>query len=209
MKAVFCITVLVFGILVAYPFNASAENYQQVLPTDKGTIKVGISTLPEKLSPGNSAKLRIDFLNGQTSIIQEHIDYIVTMTKDKKIVFGPIPLSHTSIGTITIPVVFKEKGEYKIIVDVQGILFQPIPSEKTTFSIMVGDSGLPASSSQSSTKSLTKSEPKTSDSDKNANSKTVDKVKTDAKTTKKTDAKTKKTDSKSTKKTKLKQSTKQ
>ncbi|MBM2851587.1 MAG: hypothetical protein HW420_134 [Candidatus Nitrosotenuis sp.] len=210
MKAVFCITVLVFGILVAYPFNASAENYQQVLPTDKGTIKVGISTLPEKLSPGNSAKLKIDFLNGQTSAIQEHIDYTVAVTKDGSAVFGPIPLSHTSIGTITIPVVFKEKGEYKIIVDVQGILFQPIPSEKTTFSIMVGESGLPAGSSQSPIKSSTKSsEPKTSDSDKNTNSKTVDKVKTDAKTTKKTDTKTKKTDSKSTKKTKLKQNTKQ
>lgn len=209
MKAVFCITVLVFGILVAYPFNASAENYQQVLSTDKGTLKVGISTLPEKLSPGNSAKLKIDFLNGQTSAIQEHIDYIVTMTKNGKAVFGPIPLSHTSVGTITIPVEFKEKGEYKVIVDVQGILFQPIPSEKTTFSIMVGESGLPAGSSQSSIKSSTKSEPKTSGSDKNTNSKTVDKVKTDAKITKKTDTKTKKTDSKSTKKTKPKQNTKQ
>jgi hypothetical protein len=208
MKAVFCIAVLVFGILVAYPFNASAENYQQVLPTDKGTIKVGISTLPEKLSPGNSAKLKIDFLNGKTSAIQEHIDYIVTVTKGGKAVFGPIPLSHTSIGTITIPVEFKENGEYKIIVDVQGILFQPIPSEKTTFSIMVGESGSPSSatSSISPTKS---SEPKTSDSNKNTNSKTVDKVKTDAKTTKKTDTKAKKTDSKSTKKTKLKQNTKQ
>lgn len=212
MKAVFCITVLVFGILVAYPFNAYAENYQQVLSTDKGTLKVGISTLPEKLSPGNSAKLKIDFLNGQTSAIQEHIDYTVAVTKDGSAVFGPIPLSHTSIGTITILVEFKEKGEYKIIVDVQGILFQPIPSEKTTFSIMVGESGLPAGSSQSSIKSSTTtkpSEPKTSDSDKNTNSKTVDKVKTDAKVTKKTDTKTKKTDSKSTKKTKPKQNTKQ
>jgi len=210
MKAVFCIVVLVFGTLVA-PFDAFAESYSQVLPTDKGTVKVGISTIPEKLSPGDFAKLKIDFLNGQTGTIQEHIDYTTTVTKDGKAVFGPIPLTHTSPGTVTIPVEFKEKGEYKIIVDVQGILFQPIPSEKATFSVMIGGSDLQTSQSSStkSPSSTTKSsEAKMSDS-KNTDSKTsADKIKSDTKA-KKTDTKAKKTDAKAIKNTKPKQNTKQ
>lgn len=136
MKAVFCIAVLVFGMFAQS--GAFAESHLQVLPTDKGTVKVGILTIPEKLSPGGLAKLKIDFLTPKSGAPQEHIDYTVSVTRDGKATFGPIPLTHTSTGTVTIPVEFKEKGEYKIIVDVQGVLFQPIPSEKATFSVMVG-----------------------------------------------------------------------
>ena len=196
MKAVFCICVLVFGILVA-PFNAFAE--MQVLPTNKGTVKVGLSTIPENPAPG-AINLKIDFLNPQSSAIQEHIDYTVTVTTNGKAVFGPIPLTHTSIGTVTIPVDLKEKGEYKIIVDVQGVLFQPIPSEKATFSLMVGQDSS-ASSAQPSTKSSTAKstdstksvETKPTVPDKNANSATGKiSVKTDAsKTDSKTNAKAK------------------
>ena len=139
MRAVFCICVLVFGVLVA-PFNSFAE--MQVLPTDKGTVKVGLSTVPQTPAPG-ATKLKIDFLNPKTGATQDHIDYIITVTKDGKSVFGPIPLTHTSIGTVTIPVELKEKGEYKVTVDVQGVLFVPT-SEKATFGIMVGKSGVPA-----------------------------------------------------------------
>lgn len=225
MKAVFCITVLVFGMLVA-PFSTFAE--MKVLPTDKGTVKVGISTIPEKPAPG-TIKLKIDFLNPQTGAIQDHIDYVVTVTKDGKAVFGPIPLTHTSIGTVTIPVEIKEKGEYKITVDVEGVLFIPT-SEKATFSVMVGQAEHNAISDQPSTKpsSPTKSpEAKMPDSGKSANSGSTGKAiikadktkKTDTKTTK-TDTKTdstakktntaaKKTDSKSVKKTIPKQNTKQ
>lgn len=136
MKAVFCIAVLVFGMLVA-PLNSFAE--VQVLPTDKGTVKVGLSTDPANPSPG-AMTLKIDFLNPQSGAIQEHIDYVVTISKDGKAVFGPIPLTHTSVGAVKIPVELKEKGEYKVTVDVEGILFVPT-SEKVTFSLMVGQSG--------------------------------------------------------------------
>lgn len=187
MKAVFCITVLVFGMLAQ---SAFAESSLQVLPTDKGTVKVGISTIPEKLSPGNSAKLKVDFLNPKSGATQEHIDYTVSVTKDGKATFGPIPLTHTSTGTVTIPVEFKEKGEYKITVDVQGVLFQPIPSEKAAFSVMVGQSA-PSTPAAKPTQAKT---------DAKAPAKTMEKppAKSDAKKTDKaakTDAKPK-TDSK-------------
>jgi len=191
MRAAFCICVLVLGVLVA-PLNSFAET--QVLPTDKGTVKVGLSTVPETPAPG-AIKLKIDFLNPKTGTTQDHIDYIITVTKDGKSVFGPIPLTHTSIGTVTIPVELKEKGEYKVTVDVQGVLFVPT-SEKATFSVMVGKSGTPATPPAKSD-SAKQSDAKASD--KNAKSGTAGKVpvKID---TKKTDAKTTKPDSKSTKK---------
>lgn len=130
------ILVLVFGIFTS-PLLASAQTYQQVVSTDMGTLKVGISTEPASPKAGESSKLKIDFLNPKTNSIQEHIDYTVTVTNAGGAIFGPIPLTHTSIGTATIPVQFKD-GENKVTIDIQGILFRPIPSEKATFSITLG-----------------------------------------------------------------------
>ena len=110
----------------------------QQLPTDKGILLVNIATEPEKPIPDEQTKLKIDFVNPQTNLIQEHIDYTVLVTNAGGSVFGPIPLTHTSIGTITIPIQFKD-GDNKVVVDIQGILFQPIPSEKASFSIALGD----------------------------------------------------------------------
>jgi thiol:disulfide interchange protein len=126
--------ILVLGMLVAHPLLASG----QTAATDKGTLKVSISTDPKTPMPKGQTKIKIDFVNPQTNAIQEHIDYTVSIAKDAKSVFGPIPLTHTSPGTVTIPVAFKENGKYQVTVDVQGILFQPIPSEKAVITLNVG-----------------------------------------------------------------------
>ena len=127
------VLILFFGI-VASPLLASGQ-----VATDKGTLKVSISTDPKIPKPTGQTKLKIDFLNPKTNAIQEHIDYTVSVTKGGKSVFGPIPLTHTSLGTVTIQVQFKENGEHQVIVDVQGILFLPIPSEKATITIKIGE----------------------------------------------------------------------
>lgn len=133
----FGIMVLVFGVIIS-PISTSAQTYQQTISTDAGTLKAGISTDPASPKSGEQSKLKIDFLNPQTNKIQEHIDYTVLVTNNGKSVFGPIPLTHTSLGTATIPIEFKD-GENKVVIDIQGILFRPIPSEKATFSITIGD----------------------------------------------------------------------
>lgn len=134
MKKIFVL--LLLPIFFSYAF---AQGSQQ-LPTEKGTLLVNISTEPIEPKPRQLAKLNIDFINPQTNAIQEHIDYRVTVTKEEAAVFGPIPLTHTSTGTVTIPVEFKESGEHKITIDVEGILFQPIPPESVTFTTMIGAS---------------------------------------------------------------------
>lgn len=180
--AILCITTLVLGIMSS-PFLASAQSHQQTATTDKGKLKVGISTEPRNPKPSDQTNLKIDFLNPQTGAIQEHIDYSISITKGGKPIFGPIPLTHTSLGTVTIPVSFKENGEHQIVVDVQGILFQPIPSEKATLLLKIGEQS-------SATKQDAKQDSKKAD-DK---SKKV--------TDKKSDAKKKKSDTKLPKKDK-------
>lgn len=140
MKAhlgIFGMMVLVMGIF-ASPLLASAQTHQQVVSTDIGTLKVGVSTEPASPKPGETSKMKIDFLNPQSGNIQEHIDYTVLVTNGGNAVFGPIPLTHTSLGSATIPVQFKD-GENKVVIEVQGILFRPIPTEKASFSITLGD----------------------------------------------------------------------
>ena len=101
------------------------------LPTEKGTLDVNISY--DDIQPDIQTKINIDFL--KSSLLQktqEHIDYTVTVTKDGQQVFGPIPLTHTSIGTVKIPIEFNQgEGVYKMEFEIEGILFQPLPTESS------------------------------------------------------------------------------
>ena len=121
--------------LVMYP--AFSQNYDQVLPSDIGTLNVGIATIPEDPLPGDIVKFKIDFINPKTEKIQEHIDYRFSVHKGGENIFGPIPLTHTSSGSVTIPVEIKEAGTYFALIEFEGILFQPIPVETVSFSIPI------------------------------------------------------------------------
>ena len=105
-----------------------AQSYQ-VLPSDKGILNVGISTIPEKPVPGEITKFKIDFINPKTEKIQEHVDYKFTLQRDGKNVFGPTDLIHTSVGSVLIPVLILDPGTYNATIELEGILFQPIPVE--------------------------------------------------------------------------------
>jgi len=113
-----------------------AQN-SEVLPTDQGTLNVGISTVPAKPAPGDVTKFKIDFINPKTEKIQEHIDYKFTLQRDGGNVFGPTNLIHTSEGSVTIPVTIIDPGTYFVLIEIEGILFQPIPSEFVSFSIPI------------------------------------------------------------------------
>lgn len=117
---------------------AFAQTNSQTLSTEKGTLDVKLSY--DDIMPGQETKLAIDFINPYTKKIQEHVDYTITVSKDGKAVFGPIPLTHTSIGSVKIPVEFINEGIYSVEFEIQGILFQPIPSEKVSFDVPVGKS---------------------------------------------------------------------
>jgi len=118
--------------------NESSE-YSQIVSTSDGTLDVGIYTIPAIPNTDEPTKLMISFLKPDTERIQLHLDYRVSVTKDGDYVFGPMSrLLHTSPGTITIPDHFSEFGSHIVLIEIEGILFQPLPLETATFTINVG-----------------------------------------------------------------------
>jgi len=125
--------VLLIPLLIIPAFAES-----QTLPTEKGTLDVKLSY--DEIEPNVQTKMNIDFINPQTKKIQEHVDYTVLVSKDGETVFGPIPLTHTSVGSVKIPIEFNlGEGVYTMIFEIEGILFQPIPKEMVSFDVAVGD----------------------------------------------------------------------
>ncbi len=131
----FLIALLLIPLLIIPAF---AQTNSQILHTEKGTLDVKLSY--DKIIPGQQTKLIIDFINPQTKLIQSHVDYKITVLKDGKNIFGPIPLTHTSVGSVKIPVEFVDEGIYSVEFGIEGILFQPIPLEKVSFDVAVGES---------------------------------------------------------------------
>ncbi len=125
-------------VLLLFPFlliPAFAES--QTLPTDKGTLDVKLTYEP--IEPNTQTKINIDFINPFTQKIQIHIDYTIAVSKDGETVFGPTQLIHTSEGSVKIPIEFNlGEGVYSMDIEVEGILFNPIPPETVSFDIIVG-----------------------------------------------------------------------
>jgi len=130
--------------MMIYP--AFAAEFDQIVSTSNGTIDVGIFTIPENPNITEPTKLKISFLKPGTEKIQEHVDYTIIVTKDGESIFGPIRLTHTSPGEITIPVQFSENGLHQIDIEVEGILFSPIPLETASLTINIGqeETSIPA-----------------------------------------------------------------
>ena len=116
----FLIALLIIPLLIVPVFAES-----QTLPTEKGTLDVKLTY--DEIDPNIQTKINIDFINPQTQKIQEHIDYTVSVLKDGETVFGPIPLTHTSVGSVKIPIEFNlGEGICTMNFNIEGILFQPI-----------------------------------------------------------------------------------
>ncbi len=142
---------LVLFLLPFLVIPAFAQVGSQTLPTEKGTLNVDFSTTPPEIQPGETVKLNIDFLNPNTEKVQEHIDYRITVIKDGVTKWGPIPLTHTSSGSVTIPIGnVPEEGKYSTLIEVEGILFQPIPLETVSFTFQVGEAAAETPTTQPS-----------------------------------------------------------
>ncbi|MFB5597953.1 MAG: hypothetical protein ACE5RJ_02920, partial [Nitrosopumilaceae archaeon] len=85
-----------------------------------------------------SLKMKIDFINPNTNEVQVHIDYTVLVVKDEKVIKS-IPFSHTSTGSLTIPIQVEDEGTYNALIGLEGIFFQPIPREEVSIDFTVGN----------------------------------------------------------------------
>jgi predicted secreted protein with PEFG-CTERM motif len=109
-----------------------------VKPTSAGTLSISFETNPATPNPGDQTELKISFLNKQNTV-QQHIDYKVSVMQGENQVFGT-QVTHTAEGSVSVPFQFQSAGTYQVTVEVQGILFQPIPPETASFTIVVGPS---------------------------------------------------------------------
>ena len=125
----------VLAIITCLTTPAFAE---QVKPTSAGTLNVGFSTDPAMPNPGEPTQIKINFINKQSNSTQVHIDYKISVMQGNEQVFG-IPITHTAEGVVSIPYQFQSAGTYQVTVDVEGVVFQPIPPETAVFTIDVGN----------------------------------------------------------------------
>ena len=132
MKTKYFVFLVVFAILV---IPAYADMI--VKPTSAGTINVGFTTDPATPNPGDATQIKLNFINKQTNALQPHVDYKIAVMQGGNQVFG-IPITHTAEGAVSIPFQFQTAGTYQVIVDIEGLVFQPIPPETATFDLNVG-----------------------------------------------------------------------
>ena len=127
-------------VVIAIPVGAAyAQANAQVVPTDKGTLDIDFALDPIEVSAGEPARMKIDFVDAGTGRIQAHIDYEITVSADGGgAPVKSIPLTHTSSGSVTIPIEFESDGPHTVQLGVRGILFQPIPLETASLGLTIG-----------------------------------------------------------------------
>lgn len=116
----------------------SIHAYSQTNPTEKNTLNVKLDTDPENPQPGKIIKLKIEFINPQTSTTQQHVDYTISIENNGNEMFGHIPLTHTSQGSVIILVTL-QNGKNNVQINIEGILFQLISTESVAFDVFVGE----------------------------------------------------------------------
>ncbi len=136
--------VLLSSLVIMTTLMAPVYADQVVKPTSGGTLNIGFETNPATPNSGDQTEMKISFINKKTNTLQPHIDYKVSVTQGDNHVFG-IPVTHVGADPtsgeglpVTIPVQFQSDGTYQVTVEVQGIVFQPIPPETATFTVVVG-----------------------------------------------------------------------
>jgi len=130
------------GLIVVFLLCASlipnVLAYSQENPTSGNTLSVKLETDPADPKASEKTKLNIEFIDPKTKQTQPHVDYTVKVENDGNTVFGPIQLTHTSIGSVSIPVTL-EDGKNIVQVNIEGVLFQPISKEVAEFEIVIGE----------------------------------------------------------------------
>jgi len=142
---VFVLITGIFGILLT---SSSAHAMTSAFTMNKATSS------PTPIIKGTQTNFIVSFEQKGANVVQPHIDYDVTITKDGKLVFQASALGggiikgtsktahpnqplHATTGIVTIPYTFQEQGDYIMNVTVYGILFNPIDPEYAQFPISV------------------------------------------------------------------------
>ena len=127
----------ILAVLLLVPLM-TVPAFAETLPTDIGSLDVEFTTMPESFAAGEEIRMNFNFINPVTQTTQIHIDYYVTVLEDGKEIFGPTNRLHTATGEIGIPIQFQRDGQYEVRAEVDGILWNNMPTETVSFSVAVG-----------------------------------------------------------------------
>lgn len=137
--AIICIlTFLAVPSLLLQSFAQTVSSLQ-IQSTNGGSIDIGFAISPVSPTPGGSTNLLISFINKSTHAVQQHIDYKVAVTEGSNQICGT-SVEHTAEGSVSVPCQLPDAATYQVVVEVDGILFQPIPPEAAAF-IVTYDGG--------------------------------------------------------------------
>jgi hypothetical protein len=137
-----------------------AESEKQYAFTDVGTYEVSMKTNPQSPQASKDTTLSFEVLTKPTRQPQAHVDYEVLISKNDQTVFSSGD-GHTHGGLAMVSYNFESSGEYTIMVLIKGIVFNPIPLEISTFSLVVGGIEGPSETKTESQTTMTESNTKT------------------------------------------------
>jgi uncharacterized membrane protein len=151
----FVLITSIFGILLTpsstYAITSAATMNKA---TSGGSLNVMVQPTPIPIVTGTQTNFTVSFEQKGGNVVQPHIDYDVTITKDGKRVFQASALGggivtgtsktahpnqplHATTGIVTMPYTFQKQGDYIMNVTVYGILFNPIDPEYAQFPFSV------------------------------------------------------------------------
>ena len=97
---------------------------------------------PDRFLSTNESQTRVllnfDFIKPSKNEIQEHVDYKIKILKNGFEVYGPTHITHSSSGSVSLPLMLNERQPYDVVIEVSGILFQQSSPQDASFSIMTG-----------------------------------------------------------------------
>jgi len=122
---------------------AQLEEKQKINSIKMSTLSVDVELLIDPIiQPNSEVNMQINFLAKVTERLMPHIDYVIIIKDNSDRIIDRFPqdpqsILHSTSGIVTMPYIFKSEGNYKIIIEIKGILFGYIPTETAEFNIAI------------------------------------------------------------------------
>lgn len=117
------------------PRDSQSYAITPLIRQTSANLKVELD-LPDSPEAGKSNVFNIRFLDNQ-DLPQGHIDYKYHILKGGLEVTSSSKTIHSESGISSFSYNFDSSGSYEVIIEVEGILFQPISPETVEFSVAV------------------------------------------------------------------------
>lgn len=130
------VAIIIVAVMSMNAPDGSVNTLTKLEPTDEGTYEVELVLSPAPIEPNKETGLRMRYVQAGKDIVQQHVDYSLFIEKEGKEIYRT-PIIHSNPGIVDGSHTFPSKGDYILGVDIEGVLFIPIPRQTAIFSISV------------------------------------------------------------------------